>query len=319
MQCFKPLIAYRAGNGEVVFQDNLARHGDTQELKLPCGQCHGCRQRRAHDWAIRCMHEKQLHELNAYVTLTYADEHLPENGNLQHRDFQLFMKRLRKKFKGADIRYYMCGEYGDENKRPHFHAILFGIDFPDKTKFKIKGARQEENKRGQISSESIIQHSEPYTLYNSQVLEKLWGKGGCKIGAVTYQSAAYVARYIHQKITGQKATEHYTDTNPETGEIHLKQSEYNRMSTRPAIGKRWIEKFHTDVYPHGKVVFDGTETTAPRYYDKQFRKRDRKEALLLADDRKQAAALKAGDNTDARLKVKEQIALAKHSQLKRKL
>lgn len=124
MTCYHPIKAFRTASG-VSFSE-LGRDDHLGDIELPCGRCVGCRLRRANEWALRVMHEAKLHPANCFVTLTYRDEDLPENGSLRHRDFQLFMKRLRKR---ADVRFYMCGEYGEQKLRPHYHACLFGVDY----------------------------------------------------------------------------------------------------------------------------------------------------------------------------------------------
>ena len=240
-------------------------------LSLPCGQCVGCRLERSRQWAIRCVHEASLYEKNSFITLTFSPEYLDTRDvkwGLNKRDFQLFMKRLRKKF-GDRIRYYHCGEYGqmcgkcDKSLyncqcseplnvlgRPHYHACLFGFDFPDKEVFKITDG-------GSV-------------LYTSKILEDLWTDpktglqmGFCTIGDVTFESAAYVARYIMKKITGDKADDHYVDYR--TG-VCL-QPEYTTMSRRPGIGRNWLDKYMDDVYPRDFVVLNDKKMRPPRYYD----------------------------------------------------
>jgi len=103
-----------------------------KQFVLPCGRCIGCRLERSRQWAVRMMHEASLHQDNCFITLTYDNEHLPKNASLVKRDFQLFMKRLRKAYPAVRIRFFHCGEYGEQYGRPHYHAILFGFDFPDK-------------------------------------------------------------------------------------------------------------------------------------------------------------------------------------------
>ena len=133
MACYKPLRAWQCANGDVVFAE-LGRFDITRQLDLPCGQCVGCRLERSRQWAMRCLHEAKMHDRNCFVTLTYNNDNVPADRSLNYRDFQLFMKRLRFHFRGVPIRFYMCGEYGEDFGRPHFHACLFGLDFPDKTR-----------------------------------------------------------------------------------------------------------------------------------------------------------------------------------------
>ena len=80
-------------------------------------------------WALRCMHEAKLHDRNCFVTLTYDDLHLPPHGSLRYRDIQLFHKKLRRRV-GA-FRFFLCGEYGEQLGRPHYHACYFGMFPPD--------------------------------------------------------------------------------------------------------------------------------------------------------------------------------------------
>lgn len=236
-----------------------------------------------------------MHEDNCFITLTYNDDHLPENGSLDVTHFQKFMKRLREKSPNK-IRFFHCGEYGDETFRPHYHGLLFGHDFKDRKPFSKKG----EN-----------------TLDTSQTLEDIWGKGFCTVGNVTFDSAAYVARYVMKKITGDAAIEHYKRLNPETGEIHTVKPEYTTMSRRPGIGRTWWDKYGQEVVDHGSVVVNGREVKPPSAYSrimqdeapKSFRKH---KAKLLS-----IAKQNAPDNTPERLRVKEKVKIAQISNLKR--
>ena len=131
MACFKPLKAYQCFDKSIVFTE-ARKHDIVRSLELPCGQCVGCRLERSRQWAIRCMHEASLYKDNCYITLTYDEEHLPEDYSLHYDDFQRFMKRVRKRYTGKKIRFYMAGEYGENFGRPHFHACIFNLDFEDK-------------------------------------------------------------------------------------------------------------------------------------------------------------------------------------------
>ena len=218
MSCTSPLTAYRSkdvgssGKRRITFDRNASFSG--LPMKLPCGQCIGCRLAHSLQWAVRCMHEKQLHSESSFVTLTYSPEHLPSNGSLVVRDHQLFMKRMRKKM-GNNIRFYMCGEYGHLFGRPHYHYLFFNRDFSDKKFWK-------NNKRG-----------EP--LYVSQVLSDLWDVGFSSIGDVTFESCAYVSRYIVDKIKGDKASDHYGGRTPE----------FTCQSRRPGIASAWYESMES--------------------------------------------------------------------------
>lgn len=215
-------------------------------MEVPCGQCMGCRIARAREWAIRCMHEASEHQHNQFLTLTYADEHLPQWGSLDKSAFPLFMKRLRKEI-GYRVSYFYVGEYGENTKRPHYHALLFGLAVPDAVAWT-------EHDKGK--------------LYTSQALTRLWGQGHVVIGPVTYETAAYCARYNMKKVTGQAAKDHYTRVDPETGEVYELVPEFIGMSRRPAIGRTWFEKFHTDLYPSDEAIHKGKSYSVPKYYDR---------------------------------------------------
>ena len=120
MACFHPLKAFRTADGEIIF--NSHRRDTVADLTLPCGQCVGCRLERSRQWAIRCVHEASLHQDNCFITLTYAPEHLPSDNSLHYRDFQLFMKRLRKRFPDLKIRFYMYRDWETDRKSTRLNS-----------------------------------------------------------------------------------------------------------------------------------------------------------------------------------------------------
>lgn len=308
MPCYHPFKAYLlkglnkiTGKKRIQFKPSIHT---TETLKLPCGQCWGCRLERSRIWSIRCMHEAQLHEHNQYVTLTYNQENLPEDDSLKKKDLTDFWKRLRKKFK---IRYYACGEYGDEKERPHYHAIIFGLKLDDLTYYRTT--------------------RDGFKLYNSKVIDEIWTHGYCTIGAVTFESCAYVARYIMKKQLGKGAEDHYLKIDKSTGEILSDRTpEYTVMSNRPGIGKKWFDKFKSDIYQagtDGKVIIrGGTLCQPPRYYEDKYELESECNKLQIIEikkERKKQAQARELDNTPARLKVKEQIKIAQAKSLKRSL
>lgn len=307
MPCFYPITAYRsAADGSIHFGEKyLPREGGVKELRLPCGQCDGCRIERSRQWAVRCMHEASMHEQNTFVTLTYNDDHLPSTGGLVYRDFQLFMKRLRKKFKERKIRFFACGEYGSLNERPHFHAIIFNLDFSDKVLFKM--ARTGE------------------ALYTSADLQSLWSsKGGDPIGfatcgSVTLNSASYVARYVMKKRTRGSANPFKTGIDLETGEVVINEQEFVRMSLKPGIGRAWYDKFKTDCFPEDFIVMNGKKMKPPKYYFKILSEEDEKMYDEIIDARADAAHEKRLDATPDRLAVREQCLKASLALQKREL
>lgn len=307
MVCFHPLKGWRSkvvnpetGKRSIVF--NRSQGFTDLPVELPCGQCSGCRLARSREWAIRCAHHASLYDDNIFVTLTYDDLHLPEDRSLRYRDFQLFMKRLRvyasRTLNRDNISFYMAGEYGEKLGRPHYHACIFNFDLPDKKLWKTV--------RGNA-------------LFKSEKLQEIWGHGFTSVGSVTFQSAAYVARYIMKKVTGPPAAEHYEYTDPETGEIHQLKPEFTKMSLGQAIGKAWIGKFQDDVFPHDYVVLNGRKVSAPKYYTSQYELIYPAEAALLRIARKKRAASRAENSTPERLRVREAVLASKLKQLKRSI
>lgn len=279
------------------------------------------------------MHEAKSWQDNSFITLTYDDQHLPKNKTLQYRDWQLFMKRLRRwvernnsavpaglgaKTKGnrpesevknlkpvekilkPQIRFYMSGEYGDRTQRPHYHAAIFNLKFPDEEYFRKAPSGEK--------------------MYTSQILNRLWGNGvNNTTGELTFESAAYIARYIIKKQNGKNAKEKYEKTDPETGEIIERKKEFSQMSRRPGLGNDWLNKYTADVYPRGKVVIRGHEAPPPRYYDKQYKKMNPTQWEKLRKERRKLATATGKDRTPARLSVRKAVKQAQLRQLKRTL
>lgn len=302
MPCFKPLEGWRSrfrnesGKRSIVFnrRDALV----DMPVQVPCGQCIGCRLERSRQWAMRCVHEASLHEDNCFLTLTYDVEQCPAGGTLVKRDFQLFLKRLRKRFSHKRVRYFHCGEYGEEGGRPHYHAIIFGFDFPDKVfEAEIRG----------------------HKTYSSPILSELWGKGFASIGSVTFESAAYVARYVMKKVTGEAAERHYQSVIPETGEIVDRLPEYVTMSLKPAIGADWFEKYSSDVFPSDEVILRGMSMKPPKYYSVRLEKSNPDLYAVLRGKRVQQSKKHAADSTPRRLRDREKCKEAQVNLLKRKI
>lgn len=184
-----------------------------------------------------------MHSASCFVTLTYSDETVPLDGSLCKRDVTLFMKRLRKKT-GKRLRYMLVGEYGDQTHRPHYHLLLYGEDF--------KADRQ-------------LWRDGKNPLYTSKLLEETWGKGYAPIGELTFDSAAYVARYAMKKINGKRKTEHYRRRTADcTWDLT---PEFSVMSRKPGLGKAWLKKYWRDVYTDDHVIFKGRKYPPPKRYD----------------------------------------------------
>jgi len=309
MACYHPLKGYRSriqnpsSKRSIVF--NPSQGFLDMPVTVPCGQCIGCRLERSRQWAIRCHHEASLHEKNCFITLTYAPEHVPSMSVIHTRQthqylvkkhFQDFMKRLRKRY-GPNIRYFHCGEYGEKNARPHYHACIFNFDFPDKELWKQPRGTK---------------------LYTSASLGRLWPWGFSTIGDVTFESAAYVARYITKKITGHDAISHYNSLDPVTGEIIAERiPEYITMSLKPGIGKNWIQNYHADVYPKDEVIMRERKLKPPKYYDKIYDQYDPLQFQKIKAKRISLAKENEHNNTPDRLAVRERIKELANKQLKR--
>ena len=306
MQCYHPVTAFKSINPKPNGKFHIIFNGGSKDagerIKLGCGRCIGCRLDRSQMWALRCTHEASLHDNNCFVTLTYRDEDLPHDKSLYKEHFQNFMKRLRKYISPLKVRYYACGEYGVDRDlttlnqlgRPHYHACLFGYDFPDKELFS----------------------NGDYKIYTSEILEKIWGKGFCTIGDLTYETAAYTARYVTKKINGDLAFDHYQRFDEETGEIQLLLPEFSLQSTKPGIGGDFFHLYKSD-FNKDYVTHNGVKHKSPKYYDKLFEKFDADEFGAIKEKRKAAIDDDDPENSPERLSVKERLTKSRLEKLKR--
>lgn len=208
-------------------------------VDVPCGRCVGCRLEYSRQWAIRAIHEAKFHEHNSFITLTYAPAFLPDDVSVHVEHTQKFLKRLRKAISPIKIRFMCAGEYGTRYSRPHYHLLIFGYDFPDKYPYKVVHG---------------------YVYYRSEQLEKLWPFGISMIGSVTFESAAYVARYIMKKVKGTDDIKDmvYQGRHPE----------FMTTSRRPGIAHDWIARYKDDVYSIDSVIVNNSiRCKPPRFYD----------------------------------------------------
>lgn len=269
MRCLYPRTVGFLSDGKTITWSQKNYSKEYATFQLPCSKCIECRLEYARQWAVRSVHEASIHEQNSFITLTYSDEKL-KSPKLQYRDFQLFIKKLRKHihdqeteklfpnvteikarnqlFKGlskdtqdsirerSQISIFVTGEYGDKTKRPHWHALIFNWR-PNDTNYKYS------NERGD-------------KLFSSNILETLWGNGTTELGQITFESAGYCARYAAKKLVHGHDSDH--DFKP-----------ISKKSSKNAIGKKFLETHWKDIFNHGEVILaDGTKSTIPRYYEK---------------------------------------------------
>lgn len=225
-------------------------------VPIPCGRCIGCRMSRSRDWAIRCSLESRAHDVSFFLTLTYDPLCLPYSqfvdystgelsfkSTLVKKDLQKFIKRLRDHYdreKGKKLRYYACGEYGSRSARPHYHMIAFGLELDDLVPYKQTPLGDQ--------------------LYTSEWLSNIWQKGYVIVGNVTFESCAYVARYVNKKKYGSEADFY---------DLYNIEPEFNIMSLKPAIGREWFDNNYDKIYANDEIILpDGHVVTPPRYFDK---------------------------------------------------
>lgn len=292
MSCYRPLTAYQDLSGGLHFGAPPAS-GYSATVKLPCGQCIGCRIDKRDEWAMRMAHEARLHDVTMFVTLTYHDNHLPYGGTLEKAHVQAFLKRLRQYLRrtfGKDkkIRYFFTGEYGDTFKRPHYHAIIFGW-WPGDAKL-FSGGK--------------------LPLWNSEKLTALWGHGYVTFGEATPASMRYCAQYTTKKIGGELAKQHYSVVT-EFGEMIQREPEFSLKSTNPGLGAGYFKKYRSDVESGDFCLLGGRKLKVPRYYDKLKSKEDADAVKKLKAKRKRKAQKHAANNTPARLATREAVAKAK--------
>ena len=295
MTCFRPLRGWRAAvpneNGKypIVFSAKK-RHSDAYlPLDLACGQCVGCRLERSRQWALRCVHELKCHDSGCFLTLTFNSSSLRERGHssLSVRDVQLFMKRVRKRF-GSGIKFMASGEYGDDFGRPHYHVLLFGVFFPDQKYLRTTGSGNK--------------------LYRSAILDQLWPFGYCSVGSLTFESAAYVARYVLKKQVGKLLTHgsfsmSCAELDYQRGVIIPRRSEFATMSN--GLGKAWFDRYYREWYYSDSCIHDGRELSIPRYYDRQYEVIDPDAFEQVKIARRRRARVHKSNTTDRRLRVRE--------------
>lgn len=272
MSCFYPFTGWQSPDGKH-FSLHKQTRADQHRLDIACGGCLGCRAQKARAWALRCQLELQQHNKAAWATLTYDDEHLPPT--LEPRHLQLWLKRLRKGSAAAGrIRFFGCGEYGEQNARPHYHVILFGLG---------------------VESRSLVADT--------------WGSGRTQCEALTPALIAYTAGYSSKKIGWKQHTRHER-VDPRTGEVYYWQPPFLQMSRRPGIGgaaRQFVNSWR--LY----AISDGSKIPVPRFLADAY-KRVASDAQIqqLISDKRVYATGKPQSTSDSRAAA-EQILIARQS------
>lgn len=251
MRCTDPRTVGFLQDGKTLSWSPKTYSKEFATFQLPCGQCIACRLEYARQWAVRCIHEAEMFgEENCFITLTYAPENL-KSDKLVYSDFQKFIKRLRKHINDHErgnrtlnetkIGVFVTGEYGEKNKRPHWHALVFNWSPKDKIP-------KYTNERGD-------------QVYSSDTLSSLWPAGVAELGSVTFESAGYCARYAAKKLVHGKDDDH--GYHP-----------ISKKSSSQAIGKRYVEKHYRSIFNLGFINLPEKrgQCAIPRYYEKWLKK-----------------------------------------------
>lgn len=249
-------------------------------IEIPCGKCIGCKLDYSSQWADRMMAEKTNYPDDEvhFITLTYDNDHIPmidtydvltgedhKINTLSKRDIQLFMKRLRKSSENK-LRFYLCGEYGSNTCRPHYHIILYGMKFDDLLPI---GNSALNNK-----------------YFYSPSLIKIWPYGQNVVAECNWQTCAYTARYVTKKLD-----DHLKEFYKRFPDV---QKEFCLMSRKPGIGKDYIDKNSDKYFQYQQTylnTYNGSrKISLNRYFINQLDKIDEALTTSLRDKRKQAAS-----------------------------
>jgi hypothetical protein len=300
MPCYSPMIGWRKKDGSVYIYGDLRNENwktapesllskgvnpyTDERIIIPCGKCTGCRLEYSKQWADRCYLEAKMWKANYWLTLTYDEEHIQhllvpavdkktgeviKVASLYKKDLQDFMKRIRERWKrihnNPNVRFYACGEYGEQNHRPHFHVILFNFVIPDL---------------------ELIANKNGFAVFQSEEVSKVWGMGNVTINRNSWLTAAYTARYMMKKRKGKWAKQEYAEAgiNPE----------FCLCSRKPGIGYGYYEAHKDEIYSKDGIAYakakGGAQTRKPpKYFDKLFKLENPKKFEEIQELRKNVA------------------------------
>lgn len=259
--CTREITAFQnPTGGRPIFGWEGVKQG-LPELKLPCGKCPECQKDYYTNWATRGDRELKRWETSVFITLTYDDSHLPPNMSLNKKEIQDFIKRVKKHFgstKENPIRQSYCGEYGEDNKRPHYHAILFNCDFTDKRRHFLT--------------------DQGHQVYTSDTLTRLWGRGIATFGYASAATIAYLYKYILKKKSRKEKL------NPliieHEGITYEVAHEFIESSRNPGIGAHMRDDLSIK---KGYLSVDGVKKKLPKYYLEHLKKHDTNTYETLQD------------------------------------
>lgn len=247
MKCADPVLCYTPEKGTRQFRHFSLANPTFKALHqqvFNCGKCIFCRKKKSTELALRCVLHASLHPQNCFLTLTYDENKNGYNNDFDYTDIQKFKKRLRNLFRipysdlsTRKLKYYQTKtvqifnvhEYGKKGKK-HWHLVVFGHDFQDKTLFTVKNNNK---------------------LYTSKTLEKLWPFGFNTIGDVTEASAMYQAQYTQKDF--------------KNGNVSNEKKSHSKHS---GIGRDFFLKHYKQILQLGYVPVAGKKIPIPRYYQK---------------------------------------------------
>lgn len=278
--CTAPIPAYRpAHGGPLLFNRPIKGEAgkDYFKFEIPCGYCDLCRAEQARQWAVRIYHESASFQRNSFLTLSYADEHLPPNNSLNYEHLNAFTKRLKitiQRHFDVTIKYYAVGEYGDRSTRPHYHAIIFGHDFTEDRRMVRDG---------------------PKPLWTNPLLEQQWGHGIVSVGALNFATARYTASYLLKKL---RSKQKYVYTDEETGELIALEQPRAFMSRN--IGKDWWNTYQHQVSAHDHIIIEGRRQKPPKAYDRWLSERSEIAGEMIKEQRMKHATKLTPEQNRAR-------------------
>lgn len=248
--CTRPIQAFvDPDGGPYIFGYEGVRRGLTP-AEVPCGHCPECQKSYYTNWATRGSRELLRWPCSLFITLTYDDDHLPQNRSLDKAELQKFIKRVKRHFNSTaqnPIRQIYCGEYGTKNGRPHYHTILFNTDFDDKIPYRTT--------------------DQGHQVFTSKTLTHLWSNGFVEFGFATTATVSYLFKYIlKKKSRKEKQLPHSTTIDGITYDVD---HEFIEASRNPGIGAHMRD---SDSIKKGYLSVNGVRKTLPKYYLEHLRK-----------------------------------------------